>query len=321
MRHDTQNRVHFWQLKAGITRTPEFEKKGLATHAVNVGVKCGHGCLYCSTGAMLRTHKAFKATGEDPFGFGYAIVDTTTPQRVARDAEKIQKRGMVQLCTTTDAWSPEAQEHGLSRRCLQAILSQPGWSVRILTKNAAVAQDFDLLEGHRDRVLVGLSLTATPARADVVEILEPHASSIQDRMLAMVEAAARGLRTYAMLCPLLPGIADCPDQIEELVRFAVDCRAEEIFIEPVNPRGRGLPLCHEALETWGYDEQAAAIARIRNRKEWSRYVAELLRNAQQAVRQHSDIRKLRFLLYPGNLMAENVARIKAHDEGVIWLGK
>ena len=38
-----------YPLKTGITRTREFERKRLATHAVNVGTKCGHGCTYCST--------------------------------------------------------------------------------------------------------------------------------------------------------------------------------------------------------------------------------------------------------------------------------
>jgi DNA repair photolyase len=102
-------RVHHYRLKTGITRTPEFEKKGLATHAVNVGTKCGHGCLYCSTGAVLRTHRSFRDCAENPFKFGYAIVDPTTPERVAKDAQRIQKRGLVQLCTLTDAWAPEAR--------------------------------------------------------------------------------------------------------------------------------------------------------------------------------------------------------------------
>jgi hypothetical protein len=74
---------------------------------------------------------------------------------------KLAKRGLVQLCTT-DGWAPEAQEHDLGRRCLHALLGQPGWTVRILTKNAVVAKDFDLVGQHRDRVLVGLSLTAPP---------------------------------------------------------------------------------------------------------------------------------------------------------------
>ena len=206
-------RVHHYELKTGISPTPEFAKKGLATHAINVGTKCGHECLYCSTGAVLRTHPSFKACGENPFGCGYAIVDPTTPQRVAQDAKRIRNRGLVQFCTLTDAWAPEAQEHQLGRRCLQAILSQPDWTVRILTKNAAVREDFDLIEEHRDRVRVGLSITAPLYNGAAIQLLEPNASSIQDRMLAMVEAAARGLRTYAMFCPLLPGIADHPEDV------------------------------------------------------------------------------------------------------------
>jgi DNA repair photolyase len=43
--------------KISITRSIEFEKKKLATHALNVGLLCGHGCLYCSTPAMMRTQK------------------------------------------------------------------------------------------------------------------------------------------------------------------------------------------------------------------------------------------------------------------------
>ena len=81
-------RVHTTLLKTGIQRTKEFEKKGLAQFAVNVGTKCGHGCLYCSTGAMLRVHGSFKAAGENPFTSGYANVDADTPARVARDAKR-----------------------------------------------------------------------------------------------------------------------------------------------------------------------------------------------------------------------------------------
>lgn len=43
--------------KFSITRSNEFARKKLATHALNVGLLCGHGCLYCSTPAMMRTQK------------------------------------------------------------------------------------------------------------------------------------------------------------------------------------------------------------------------------------------------------------------------
>jgi len=314
-------RVHQYPLKTGLSRTPEFEKKGLATHAVNVGSKCGHNCLYCSTGAVLRMHPSFRDCGENPFAFGYAIVDPSTPERVAKDAARIQERGLVQLCTLTDAWAPEAQEHQLGRRCLEAILCQPGWTVRILTKNAAVADDFDLIEKYRDRVLVGLSITGTPDQEEALKVIEPHASPIRERMAALREAHARGLRTYGMLCPILPGIADGPEQIDELVHFACECGAEEIFSEAVNRRGRGLILMQEALADQGHHEQAEAIGAIRNRVRWSRYVVDLIQYVQHSVRQFLDISKLRFLLYPDGFTPEDLTRVREDDAGVVWLGK
>jgi len=75
-------RVHATTLKTGIQPSPEFEKKGLASYAVNVGTKCGHDCTYCSTGAVLRMRPSFKAAGEKAFDPGYAIVDPGTPDRV-----------------------------------------------------------------------------------------------------------------------------------------------------------------------------------------------------------------------------------------------
>jgi DNA repair photolyase len=169
-------------------------------------------------------------------------------------------------------------------------------------------------------VLVGLSITAPLHQGVAIQILEPNASSVQERMLALVEGAARGLRTYAMFCPLLPGIADSQEDIDRLIKFAVDCRAEEIFVEPVNPRGPGLRLCQEALEQKGFTREAEAIAAIRQRANWSRYVAELVSTVQGAVRKHSDISKLRFLLYPSGLLPQDRAEIQKDDAGVVWLG-
>jgi len=314
-------RIHEVTLSSGITRTSEFERKKLASFSVNVGVKCGHDCLYCSTGSVLRRLRYFKELEENPFGGGYAIVDPDTPRRAAEDARRIQERSIVQLCTLVDAWSPEAHEHDLGRRCLEAILSQPGWTVRILTKNAAVRKDFDLIERYRDRVLVGLSITGTPDKEAIVNVIEPNASAIPARMETLKEAAERGLRTYAMFCPLLPGIADSPEQIDELIQFAVSCHAEEVFVEAVNPRGPGLRRCQEALELWGYPCEAEAVGRTRHKVPWSRYVAGLVGSVQQSIRRFSDIGRLRFLLYPSRLTDEDRGRIASDDAGVIWLGR
>ncbi|MCF7955181.1 MAG: radical SAM protein [Phycisphaerae bacterium] len=312
-------KTYLHTMSSGINRSPAFEEKGLAEFAVNPGLKCGHACTYCSTGAMLRTNPIFKKLGVSAFDNSYAIVDPTTPDRVARSAKRKVKRGLVQLSTIVDAWSPEAQDHNLGRRCLQVILDEPGWTVRILTKNASVRKDFDLIEKYRDRVTVGISITSTPANSGVIKVIEPNASSIEERIDVMKEAHKRGLRTYGMFCPLLPGIADSPETINELVAIAEDFGAEEIFAEAVNPRGRGLILTEQALETAGHHNEAAAIRQIRNRRNWSDYVVQLIKNVQQSVRESSDINKLKFLQYPSGLKETDIAEIRIDDAGVVWL--
>jgi DNA repair photolyase len=247
-------------MRSGIRRTRKFEEKGLAQFAVNVGIKRGHGCSYCSTGAMLRRHPSFRAAGENPFAHGYAIVDPDIHERDTRDAASLRNRGLV--CTSVDAWSPEAQQLGLGRRCLSAILAEPGWTIRILTKNAAVANDFGLIKKHRDRVLVGLSLTATSAKSQTMAVVEPYASPISEGMSALRDAHRRGLRTYGMLCPLPPGISDSSDQIDELVQFVLGCGVEEVFVEPVNARGLGLSLTEQVLRAAGYRAEADEVGAI-----------------------------------------------------------
>jgi len=314
-------RVHTATLRAGISRTKEFEKKGLAQFAINIGTKCGHGCLYCSTGAMLRTHASFKAVGENPFKSGYAIVDPDTPERVARDAIATRSRGLVQLCTTVDAWSPEAQEHDLGSRCLEAALSQPGWTVRILTKNAAVSKAFDLIERYRDRVLVGLSLTATGDKSRITSVTEPHASPNSERMEALKEAHRRGFPTYGMLCPLLPGVSDSPGEVDRLVNFVLDCGAEEVFVESVNGRGPCLGDTEEALRGAGFRAEADALAAVRHSVGWSAYTTRLLRSVQDTLKKRHSLHKLRFLLYPSRLTQDDRSWIRSHSEGVKWLGE
>ena len=159
----------------------------------------------------------------------------------------------------------KAQGLNLGRRCLEAILAEPGWIVRILTKNAAVADDFDLIRKHKDRVLVGLSLTGTADKEGVLAVVEPHASPISERMSALQKAAKLGLRTYGMFCPLLPGIADESKQIDELVRFVKSCGAEEVFSEAVNARGNSLTLTETVLRENGFLAEAQTISEIRKK--------------------------------------------------------
>lgn len=226
--HNCEVPVFSWPMKAGITRSKAFEEKLLAEFGANVGLACDNNCTYCSSRVMVRCHRAFRELGLNPFDLGYGIIDPNTVQRVARDAHRRKKRGLVQVCTASDAWSPAARALGLGRGCLKAILDEPGWTVRVLTKNAEVQCDFDVLESHRERSAVGLSTTFLPTDARAANAIEPHASRPDERLHALVAAHRCGVRTYGMLCPLLPPFYTTQQKVDELFRAVL----------PADPEGR-----------------------------------------------------------------------------------
>ena len=308
-----------YRLKTGITRTAEFERKGLATHAVNVGVKCGHGCAYCSSPSLLRCHPSFKKVRESPFGSGYCILDPDTPTRIAGNVHKLRADHMVMLCSTSDAWSPEAQLLGLGEKCLEVILKGSPAGIRVLTKNASVIGAYDLVEPYRDRVRIGLSVTAPKSCEAVARALEPNASSISERLNALQEAHRRGLRTYGMLCPCLPGIAAGPVALEEIFDAVLSCGAEDIWLEPVNPRGNGLVRCVQSLTAAGFNAAAQAIDAVRNRTRWNEYALRLVQTAQQIAEKKAVLDRLHVLLYSSSLTSESMAILKADPRGIIWL--
>lgn len=184
-----------------------------------------------------------------------------------------------------------------------------------------MSKAFDLIERYRDRVLVGLSLTATEDKSHITSVTEPWASPISERMKALEEAHRRGLRTYGMLCPLLPGVSDSRPDVGWLVNFVLDCGAEEVFVEPVNGRGPCLGDTEKVIRAAGFRAEADALAAVRHKAGWSAYTTGLLRSVQDALKGRRSLHKLRFLLYPSSLTEEDESWIRSHSEGVKWLGK
>ncbi|BAH73593.1 SPL family radical SAM protein [Solidesulfovibrio magneticus] len=303
--------------KCTITRSQEFEKKTLATHALNVGVLCGHGCLYCSTPAILRTQSklfpeydgsAFKA-----FAAGAAAVDPTTPDRLGPELAALKPTDTVMLSTLTDAWSPEAQEFDLGRRCLEKLLRESKARVRILTKNAAVVNELDLLAEFRERVILGLSITAPLSKAKVAEVLEPRASSIQERLGALQAAHEAKVPIFGMLCPCMPGVADRPDDLDEMLDMIKPFAPEAIWAEPVNARGPGLRLCQEALADADFIAIANEVRFIRGQREHLDYTARLIGNLNVAAAGVGLKSLLKILVY------QDGEGFRGDGSSVIWL--
>jgi len=305
-----------YQRTIGITRTPEFIKKGLATHAINMGLLCGHGCIYCSTPAQIRTHPVFKdlkISSFKAFENGDSVCDPWTAIRVKKQAHKLRPSDVVMLSTITDPYSPEAQQHNLARKCLTEVLQGSQAQVRILTKNAAIVNDIDLLAQYRDRVMVGLSITAPVDKEHLAKVLEPNASTISERLEAYERLKAAGLRTYGMLCPCMPGIASDPGDYEEMLESILKFDPEAIWTEPVNPRGPGLRLCAEALARASYSTRAFMVGQIMKRDAYHQYMCGFIDMATSVSRKLDCLSRLKILIYSDG------DGLNVDGTAVIWL--
>jgi len=182
-----------------------------------------------------------------------------------------------------------------------------------------VADSLDIMARHPDRVKISLSVTAPASREDVIKILEPNASSISERLQVLEEAHSRGVRTYGMLCPCLPGIADSPDALEEMFGAIMECNPEDIWLEPINPRGKGLIRCAEALAEAGFHKEAKAVNAIRSRKRWNEYAVNLVKNAQKVAAEYNVLDRLHMLLYSKPFDERILSKVMEDKRGIVLL--
>jgi DNA repair photolyase len=163
-------------------------------YVVNPYVGCQHGCTYCYARFMKRF------TGhKEPWG-EFVDVKVNAPDLLRREITR-KKMGSVWMSGVCDPYQPLEKKYRLSRQCL-AILVEHRWPVFIQTRSPLVLRDLDLFR-QAGSIEVGMSIaTADDA---VRQAFEPHAPPIGERVQALASLKRNGIRTYAMIAPILPG--------------------------------------------------------------------------------------------------------------------
>jgi DNA repair photolyase len=123
-----------------------------------------------------------------------------------RQAVARKKPGRVWVSGVCDPYQPLEGRYKLTRQCLE-ILARSGWPVSVQTRSPLVLRDLDILKEGRD-FEVGLSVTT--ADDGIRRLFEPNAPSIQERLRALEALHRAGIRTYAMIAPILPGAQALP---------------------------------------------------------------------------------------------------------------
>ena len=165
---------------------------------------CEHGCAYCYA---RPTHETLGMN---------AGIDFETKVLVKHDAAALLRSELnhprwqpepIMMSGVTDCYQPAERQFKLTR-CFLEVLLEARQPVCLITKNALILRDLDLLVPMAERNLVSVALSVTTLDADLARQLEPRTATPAARLRAIRELSAAGVPVRAMLAPLIPGLTD-----------------------------------------------------------------------------------------------------------------
>lgn len=180
---------------------------------------CEHGCIYC-----------YARPFHEYLGFSSGL-DFETRIMVKEQAPALLKKELaspgwrprpIGMSGVTDCYQPVERRFRLTRRCLE-VLAEFRNPVGIITKNALVTRDSDLLvqlAGSRACV-VFLSVTTLDTR--VRAVMEPRTSPPAARLSAMRALSQAGVPVGVLVGPAIPGLTD--HEMPAILKAAADAGA------------------------------------------------------------------------------------------------
>lgn len=179
-------------------------------YVINPYVGCQHNCSYCYARFMKRF------TGhQEPWG-QFVDVKINAPDLLRLEISK-KKPGKVWISGVCDPYQPLEAKYKLTRQCLE-ILAQNNWPVVVQTKSPLVLRDIDILKKGKN-FEVGFSIAT--ADDSIRKLFEPDAPAIKDRVRTLDELHRAGIRTYAMIAPMLPGSEDLTEILAGKVDYVI----------------------------------------------------------------------------------------------------
>ncbi len=189
-------------------------------YSVNPYRGCAHGCSYC----YARPYHEYLGLSAG-LDFETKIMVKYRAAELLREflAKPKWRPEPIAFSGVTDCYQPAERQFAITRACV-AVAAECRQPIGILTKNALVVRDLDLLKelaAYR-AVCVGISITTLDAK--LARIMEPRTSSPDARLRTIRALSAAGIPTRLMLAPVIPGLND--SEIPALLAAARDAGAE-----------------------------------------------------------------------------------------------
>lgn len=165
---------------------------------------CEHGCIYC-----------YARNSHEYWGYS-AGVDFESRIVVKRNAPALLKKlfdnknwepAVISLSGNTDCYQPIERKMRITRKLLEICLEYRN-PVGIITKNALVLRDLDLLQELHKYNLVKVFTSITSLDEDLRRVLEPRTASYRSRLKIVETLAANKIPVGIMNAPIIPGLND-----------------------------------------------------------------------------------------------------------------
>lgn len=171
-------------------------------YSMNPYQGCEHGCSYC-----------FARPTHEYWGYS-AGLDFERKIMVKKNAPELlekffQKRNYVpktiMLSGNTDCYQPAERQFEITRKILKVCLDYRH-PVAILTKNALVLRDLDILKPMAEQNLVSVGLSIPTINEEIRRKMEPRTSSAYNKLKAIEILSENNIPTMAMVAPVIPGL-------------------------------------------------------------------------------------------------------------------
>ena len=182
---------------------------------------CEHGCAYCYA---RPSHELLGLNAGLDFETKI-FVKHDGPALLRAELNKPSWRGdeSIALSGVTDCYQPAERKFRLTRGLLEVLL-EARQACGVITKNALVARDADLLAELAKLRLTRVIFSITTLDAELARTLEPRTSPPAKKLAAMRLLADAGVPVGVMVAPIVPGLTD--SEVPAILKAAADAGAK-----------------------------------------------------------------------------------------------
>jgi DNA repair photolyase len=163
---------------------------------------CEHGCIYCYA---RPSHNYWGYSAGTDFEKKILVkVSAAELLRKELSSGKWAPRPIM-FSGNTDCYQPAERKFKITRAMLEVLLEFRN-PAGIITKNALVLRDLDLLEEMSRLNLVHVNISFTTLQEDLRRVMEPRTSSVKKKLEIISTLSERGIPVNAMLAPLIPSL-------------------------------------------------------------------------------------------------------------------